>query len=452
MTSAERIHARFADAFRRPDLRWRILLAIAVAAFLFRVALIFHFDTWHISSESDHFSFGWEPGRLARSLAEGKGFASPFVETSGPTAWLAPGYPWLLSLLFRLFGTYSANAALAAFVLNSVFSSLTCIVVYHLGKAFYDESTGLAAAALFAISPSSIWHAIASVWDVTVSALLLAILLYSMRRIECAPRVKPAVETGFIAGILALFSPSCLGVYAAGLLWIFIQQRHRRITIPVWGMLAGVPLALCLPWLVRNERVFHRFTLKSNFGTELRIGNNPLALSSPAGEVMDLHPATREFGLYRDMGELGYVDYCERQALEFIRGNPRVFARLISRRVIVFWAGVSQNNWTSNLKTMLNLSAAKRAATISWSALALLGLAIRFESREHLLPAITLLVYPLPYYLTHANNRYRTPIEPVLVVLIGHLFVAIWRQFRSGRIFPTPLVRTEPRTPVSGLS
>src|SRR5712691_6772739 len=162
---AEWIHSRLAVAFRTPACRWRILLAVAVVAFLLRVALIFYFDTWHISGVAGHFSFGWEMGRVARSLAEGKGFESPFVEPSGPTAWLAPGYPWLLSLLFRLFGSYSANAALAAFVLNSAFSSLTCIVVYHLGTAFYDGSTGLAAAALFAVSPSSIWHAIASVWE-----------------------------------------------------------------------------------------------------------------------------------------------------------------------------------------------------------------------------------------------------------------------------------------------
>ncbi|MGA2117903.1 MAG: hypothetical protein ABSH56_24505, partial [Bryobacteraceae bacterium] len=40
-----------------------------MAALAIRTALIFDFDTWHISAESDHWSFGWETGRVARSVA-----------------------------------------------------------------------------------------------------------------------------------------------------------------------------------------------------------------------------------------------------------------------------------------------------------------------------------------------------------------------------------------------
>src|ERR1022692_4448358 len=39
--------------------------------------------------------------RLAYSLATGSGFSAPYVVDTGPSAWAAPIYPWLISLAFR---------------------------------------------------------------------------------------------------------------------------------------------------------------------------------------------------------------------------------------------------------------------------------------------------------------------------------------------------------------
>jgi 4-amino-4-deoxy-L-arabinose transferase-like glycosyltransferase len=410
--------------------RWQVLFPVVLAAFLIRLFLIFHFDTWHIPAEGDFFPFGFEAGRLARSLAEGQGFESPFHELSGPSAWIAPGYPWLLSLLFRFFGVYAPGAALTAFLLNSVFAALTCLAIYYLGRAFFDETTGIVAAALFAVLPASIYHTINSLWDVTISTGLLTVLLIFLGRLERGTEIHPmrlAASTGLLAGILALFNPSCLSVYGIGLAWILVHRRNQfRSLIPAFCLLTAVPILICLPWLVRNERVLHRFTMKSNFGTELRTGNNPMALSLHTTEVMNLHPATGEFDLYQKMGEIGYVDYCQREALDFIHTHPREFLELTARRIKVFWAG-EDNSFIGNLKTSINWSMAKLVVSSLWSVLALLGLIVGFRPEKHMLLLLTLLVYPLPYYLTHTMNRYRLPIEPVLAILVAQFFVWGWR-------------------------
>ena len=49
------------------------------------------------------FDFGFEMGRIGRSLAQGQGFANPFNETTGPTAWEPPLYPFLIASVFRVF-------------------------------------------------------------------------------------------------------------------------------------------------------------------------------------------------------------------------------------------------------------------------------------------------------------------------------------------------------------
>src|SRR5438105_13429740 len=48
------------------------------------------------------FAVGQEAGNVAWSLALGHGFSSPLNGMQGPTAWVAPVYPALLALGFKL--------------------------------------------------------------------------------------------------------------------------------------------------------------------------------------------------------------------------------------------------------------------------------------------------------------------------------------------------------------
>src|SRR5208282_1934972 len=67
--------------------------------------------------------FLYEPGNIAFSIAVGHGFGSPFREDTGPTAWCAPVYPFLVAGIFEIFGTYTIHAFLAAVFLNILFST-----------------------------------------------------------------------------------------------------------------------------------------------------------------------------------------------------------------------------------------------------------------------------------------------------------------------------------------
>src|SRR5713226_924382 len=44
---------------------------------------------------------------IAEHIVLGQGFSSPFYQDTGPTAWVAPVYPYLAALVFRLFGLFS---------------------------------------------------------------------------------------------------------------------------------------------------------------------------------------------------------------------------------------------------------------------------------------------------------------------------------------------------------
>ena len=82
----------------------------------------------------DHWRFGGESGRIARSIAQGEGFSNPLFGKTGPTAWLAPVFPYLLAGIFKIFGVYSKASAIVALALDCLFSALTCIPIYFIAR------------------------------------------------------------------------------------------------------------------------------------------------------------------------------------------------------------------------------------------------------------------------------------------------------------------------------
>src|SRR3954451_525910 len=91
-----------------PQSRWRTILYsplwMLAIAFAVRVAWIALAHTYRIRANEHNFGFGWEIGRIADSLSRGMGFSSPFGGDTGPSAWTAPVYPWIVSIAFRIFG------------------------------------------------------------------------------------------------------------------------------------------------------------------------------------------------------------------------------------------------------------------------------------------------------------------------------------------------------------
>src|SRR5689334_5956206 len=107
--------------FLVPPIVTAVLLRLAVIPFLFTDRL----DPWR-----GHWRVAWEMGMVARSLATGKGFSSPFPPETGATAWMAPLYPMLMAGVFKVLGIFTAASLIGLLCLNALFSALTCIPVF----------------------------------------------------------------------------------------------------------------------------------------------------------------------------------------------------------------------------------------------------------------------------------------------------------------------------------
>src|SRR5713101_8929179 len=103
---------------------------MVLISLLLQIAAIGLLHTYRFRPGEDHFAFGWEMGRVGRSIALGQGFSNPYGDSTGPTAWEPPLYPYLIGGVFKIFGIYTYASAWVLLSINSLFASLTTIPVF----------------------------------------------------------------------------------------------------------------------------------------------------------------------------------------------------------------------------------------------------------------------------------------------------------------------------------
>lgn len=404
--------------------RWQRLARspwfIAATALAFRLIVLTVAHTYKINPRRDHFDFGWEMGRIARSLALGQGFSSPLDIPTGPTAWAAPAYPYLLAGVFKVAGIYTKSAAWLIFVINSVFSALTCLTLYGVGKRVFGETTARWCAWTWALLPYAVYWAVRVVWETSLSALLLTLAVLLTLRIEEASRSSDWAWFGLPWGAVGLTNPSLLSVLPVSLVWLWFHLRRRDQRFLLHAALSMLLMGIVIsPWLVRNYRVFGKFIfIRDNFGLELRAANNE---QSAGTWTRSEHPGNNREQMQRmqRMGEIRYMQGMQDAAVRYIREHPGTFAANTARRFVYFWAGKPQ--WT--IVAGYDLSPARHMAFLLTALFPCMGLwlALRRKRPAMGLFAAILLIFPLPYYVAHSTPRYRHPIEPLMLLLTVYL-------------------------------
>ena len=387
---------------------------IFAIALLLRVGWIVIGHTYKFKNTDDNFGFGWEMGRIGASLASGHGFSSPFGPATGPTAWEPPLYPYVIAGVFRVFGIYSRASAFVLLTLNSVFSALTCVPIFLIGRKIFSENVAVGAVWAWALLPNVLFWCTRAIWETSLAALLLTTIFWLALTLEDRDGWIPWLQLGLLWGITALSSTSLLSFLPAAGLWAWYRRARRGKRSLAGVVLASVVFFACItPWLVRNYQTFGKFIfIRDNFGAELRLGNGPGA----DGTLMLYLDATHDiYGMrqFQAMGELPYIAMRKRQALDYIRADYGRFATLCVRRFVYFWAAPpkdTQPPWMSEAKNSLFLAA---SVLMFWG----LGRALRLRKPGAWLLFWLFLIYPAMYYLVYCIPRYRHPIEPEMAIL-----------------------------------
>jgi Dolichyl-phosphate-mannose-protein mannosyltransferase len=386
--------------------------------------------------------FQQETGNIAYSLAQGQGFGGVFRINTGPTAWLAPIYPLMIAGIFKIFGVFTTRAFFAAVFLNIIFSSAACVPVFFAAKRIAGVGTAAFAAWLWALFPNAIMVPFEWIWDTALSALLAATILWATLTLAESERVQDWCAYGLLWGFALMTNPALgallpflLGwlAYRGRLMWPDVlayrgsggSESHRRWKLV--AIAAGVAILCCMPWTIRNYTAFHRFIpLRSNLPFELWLGNNDI-FDEHARNGRKFITRTEETRRYAQLGETAYMQEKWQLSTSFMTSHRGLELRLAGKKCVIFWTGMASPLKTyretdSNLVRTILLSSFLTAIG------SLFGIVSLWRARSAIIFPLAMfpLIFPCLYYVTHADLRYRHPIDPVLCLLTAIALASAW--------------------------
>jgi hypothetical protein len=451
---------------------WQAPWMIFWVGFALRVVVILVGHTYRIRADQGNFNFGFEAGRIARSLVTGHGYGNPFNGFSGPTAWLPPLYPLLMAGAFKVFGVYSRGAALALMVVDSALSAAIVPSVYEIAARCFD-ARGIArrgatyaapvavwSAWMWAVYPAALQYAVHWVWEMSLTACLFAWAIVVALRLRgvgeeqeghtsgakalfFSKGMRPEAEAsgylsvgqprnelllwfvlGVLWGLIALTNASLMLCLPAMLVWIaWPELRRWRLSgkTVVGAVLTCVAFgAVLAPWVVRNVRVMGAPVLtRDNFGVEFYESTLERNDGFPWGTTVPLWTGDPEYQQYVRMGEIAFAKMRGEQAKARIWARPWRTAKWTLDRFLFFWDGTphAANGHLAN-EFLRQVS----YCFLSVCGLLGLGLMIRRRVEGAGLFALIFLLLPLPYYLVTVQPRFRHPMEPLIAVLAVFLF------------------------------
>jgi len=425
---------------------WQAPWAIFWVGFALRVVVILVGHTYRIRTDQGNFNFGFEAGRIARSLATGQGYANPFNGVSGATAWLPPLYPLLMAAAFKVFGVYTRGAALALMVVDSALSAAIAPAVYEIAARCFDARriarrgatyavpVAVWSAWMWAVYPAALQYAVHWVWEMSLTAcffswaVVVALRLRGVGEGQEVGRRKKEVGLWFVLGVLwgliALTNASLMLCLPAMMVWIAWPEMRAwklgRRTV-VGAVLTCVAFAAVLaPWVMRNVRVMGAPVLtRDNFGVEFYESTLERNDGFPWGTTVPLWTGDPEYQQYVRMGEIAFAKMRGEQAKARIRARPWRTAKWTLDRFLFFWDGTphAANGHLAN-------EFLRQVSYCFLSVCGLLGLGLMLRRRVEGagLFALIFLLLPLPYYLVTVQPRFRHPMEPLIAVLAVFLF------------------------------
>jgi hypothetical protein len=294
----------------------------------------------------------------------------------------------------------------------------------HVCREMLDTRTAILAGAFWAVSVPLLFIP-AIFWETSISACSFVTIIALAVRCHREP-TKPAwILLGACCGIAALINPALLPSFLAIMGWVAYERRQVARTAAIVGLLTL--LLVYSPWPIRNAYRFHAFIpMRSTVGLELYMGNRPGA-TGHLDESLSPILNKQEFASYVSKGEVAYTGDQGKQAWAYIRAQPAHFVNLSLRRAYRFWTGTGyvDGPFIYELHALLT------------TLFGFVGLVLIYRRRTRsfaILMALPLLLFPLPYYITHAEFRYRLNIDPLLTILAAYAvtqLAAAWSTRRS---------------------
>lgn len=134
----------------------------------------------------------------------------------------------LLAAVFKLFGIYTFRSLLVSSTLNCAFSALTCLPIFYIGDKVFGRKVATLAGWVWTFLPTAVTFPIQWVWDTSLSALLLGLLLGATSSVRGSNRLRVWAGSGALWALSALTNLSLLSLLPFLLAWLALQGTQQE--------------------------------------------------------------------------------------------------------------------------------------------------------------------------------------------------------------------------------
>jgi 4-amino-4-deoxy-L-arabinose transferase-like glycosyltransferase len=377
----------------------------------------------------------------ARSIAEGQGYSKTLAHGRA-TAFRPPGYPYFLGGVYKVFGVERAPAAKrlrVARIAQAFVGTAIVALVGVLAAQLWGWAVGLVALGLSAVYVPLITVGGAVMSEPLFDAFMLGALVLAVHHRRSPHRYRWALLAGFVGG-LAILTRANAFVLLIPLAWAVWDGRPWRSPAALGPPVALVLVALLtlVPWTIRNARELHAFVpVSTQFGSALAGTYNDAVRAdtqNPAAWQGLKH--IPDYAHLWDQVRVTPEPVLERKlraaAFHYIREHPTFVLKVgwwNTRRMLEL-AGQRRSRATAATIT-IDHKWADRGVLCFWivAGLALFGALTRRARRAPpyiwLVPALMFLSV---VFLVVETPRYRTPIDPFLVLLAAAALATGWER------------------------
>lgn len=386
-----------------------------------------------VDANTNH-HLGAEYFNIAKAIVGGEGFANPFGERTGPTAWMPPVLPTILAgLLWACDGNRDLVMAIFIFLQVLVLIATGILVLALVGQTTNRLGTWVAAV-IFLVAILGDFH----LWfqfthDCWLVLLALNILIVGFCWFEPLHSKKAAATWGLCGGLLAMVNP--IVAFAWGILSLVVTIRHRswsRLTLAV--LTAMLTLA---PWTIRNYLVFGRLIpVKSNLDYELYQSQCLLPDGLLQPRAFSVHPYVsrgRERQEYKRVGEMAFLDQKRELFWRSVRADPLDFADRVASRILGATLWYTPFNRAEEARRPWILWWGRLTHPLPFLSLVILAFTAireRLHWYQWLVMGVYVL-YLLPYVVVSYYDRYTLPLLGVKALLV------VWAADRVLSLFHT---------------
>ena len=392
-----------------------IIVFLILISFLIRIAYVLALDnTVLIGPDAGTYD------ELAANFLQGKGL----ITSRGAYSFRPCLLPLFLAGVYSLFG----HSYLVAEIILAIISSLTCLLIYWLGKEIFGERTGLMAMGISVIYPKFIYY---SAHLCTETLYMFFLVLSFLFLIKYRQRLFAfhIVLAGIFFALASLTRSILFAFFPLVLIWLLIGTKNKKKAFMHFFVFTFTILLTMSPWIARNYNLHHAFVpTTTEGGYSFWIGNNSLATGG--GHCYEADSTSFDKLSEVDRDKLYY-----KMGFDFIKKNPAKFIKLAFNKFLRFWRIYPHQRDEIKKGVIVDLGIDLKYVIIGGVSFGLIlpffifGLvASRFMWRKLLLFHLLIIYYTLIHMIIVAVTRYRVTIMPFIIIIASYGVLVLTRR------------------------